>query len=187
MRCRSAEAPQHGAPDEQVDPDHHRHQEELQAVALKALFSAQLDCERVEPMLPLRVDLIDSVDQARFQVSQLGCADLPRVVHEVRPGECVPPISARLGGRVNARSSRGNLRAAGPGSAEADALLRAMCPGRGPGVGSPPGSGLHRRSRRATTASAGGAQDRKSTRLNSSHGYISYAVFCLKKKKKKNR
>src|SRR5256884_745576 len=27
------------------------------------------------------------------------------------------------------------------------------------------------------------AQDRKSTRLNSSHGYISYAVFCLKKKK----
>src|SRR5687768_17988474 len=27
-------------------------------------------------------------------------------------------------------------------------------------------------------------EDRKSTRLNSSHGYISYAVFCLKKKKK---
>src|SRR2546429_443056 len=27
------------------------------------------------------------------------------------------------------------------------------------------------------------AVDRKSTRLNSSHGYISYAVFCLKKKK----
>src|SRR2546422_7214086 len=26
--------------------------------------------------------------------------------------------------------------------------------------------------------------DRKSTRLNSSHGYISYAVFCLKKKKR---
>src|SRR2546422_7464441 len=26
-------------------------------------------------------------------------------------------------------------------------------------------------------------KDRKSTRLNSSHGYISYAVFCLKKKK----
>src|SRR5689334_23925736 len=29
-----------------------------------------------------------------------------------------------------------------------------------------------------------GAQDRKSTRLNSSHSSISYAVFCLKKKKK---
>src|SRR2546422_6138210 len=29
----------------------------------------------------------------------------------------------------------------------------------------------------------GSNEDRKSTRLNSSHGYISYAVFCLKKKK----
>src|SRR2546422_6625882 len=29
----------------------------------------------------------------------------------------------------------------------------------------------------------GAGVDRKSTRLNSSHGYISYAVFCLKKKK----
>src|SRR2546429_7199879 len=38
-----------------------------------------------------------------------------------------------------------------------------------------PGPGQH----------AGGERtpDRKSTRLNSSHGYISYAVFCLKKKK----
>src|SRR5689334_24121245 len=39
---------------------------------------------------------------------------------------------------------------------------------------------------------AGGAQDRaladrKSTRLNSSHSSISYAVFCLKKKKKKHK
>src|SRR5216684_7081817 len=39
---------------------------------------------------------------------------------------------------------------------------------------------------RADAARAGGARpgDRKSTRLNSSHGYSSYAVFCLKKKKK---
>src|SRR2546422_6734682 len=29
-------------------------------------------------------------------------------------------------------------------------------------------------------------EDRKSTRLNSSHGYISYAVFCLKKKKNRH-
>src|SRR2546429_6349162 len=29
--------------------------------------------------------------------------------------------------------------------------------------------------------------DRKSTRLNSSHGYISYAVFCLKKKKNRTK
>src|SRR3989449_5399969 len=33
----------------------------------------------------------------------------------------------------------------------------------------------------------GVAEDRKSTRLNSSHGYISYAVFCLKKKKTQMR
>src|SRR2546422_6089528 len=41
---------------------------------------------------------------------------------------------------------------------------------------------------RPAAAAAGRVQaarrDRKSTRLNSSHGYISYAVFCLKKKKK---
>src|SRR5258707_1743751 len=37
----------------------------------------------------------------------------------------------------------------------------------------------------ATTVSVGEpAQDRKSTRLNSSHANISYAVFCFKKKKK---
>src|SRR5437773_5468143 len=35
-------------------------------------------------------------------------------------------------------------------------------------------------------ASGGPDEDRKSTRLNSSHITISYAVFCLKKKKKKN-
>src|SRR2546429_3837758 len=36
---------------------------------------------------------------------------------------------------------------------------------------------------RAFRAWASAREDRKSTRLNSSHGYISYAVFCLKKKK----
>src|SRR3712207_8035219 len=40
--------------------------------------------------------------------------------------------------------------------------------------------------RRARAAGArGAARDRKSTRLNSSHANISYAVFCLKKKKHK--
>src|SRR2546427_4880627 len=33
----------------------------------------------------------------------------------------------------------------------------------------------------------GGRRDRKSTRLNSSHSQISYAVFCLKKKKKQQK
>src|SRR2546422_8596737 len=36
----------------------------------------------------------------------------------------------------------------------------------------------------ARVVESGNRRDRKSTRLNSSHGYISYAVFCLKKKKK---
>src|SRR2546422_797423 len=50
-----------------------------------------------------------------------------------------------------------------------------------------------RRERAATTTTARGLgvledeSDRKSTRLNSSHGYISYAVFCLKKKKKNKK
>src|SRR5690606_41646998 len=47
--------------------------------------------------------------------------------------------------------------------------------GNGPGCG-PGRTGPGRRSR--------SGQDRKSTRLNSSHVKISYAVFCLKKKKK---
>src|SRR2546427_7179857 len=38
----------------------------------------------------------------------------------------------------------------------------------------------------AESTGASGRLDRKSTRLNSSHSQISYAVFCLKKKKKKN-
>src|SRR5207245_9595749 len=44
-----------------------------------------------------------------------------------------------------------------------------------------------RHGRGATRSRAGGetGRDRKSTRLNSSHGSISYAVFCLKKKKKR--
>src|SRR2546422_3063900 len=47
------------------------------------------------------------------------------------------------------------------------------------------GSGVCRRPRCDVDVRAGhGRRDRKSTRLNSSHGYISYAVFCLKKKKK---
>src|SRR2546428_4921154 len=37
--------------------------------------------------------------------------------------------------------------------------------------------------RRSSVASIFAARDRKSTRLNSSHDQISYAVFCLKKKK----
>src|SRR2546422_5751224 len=56
-------------------------------------------------------------------------------------------------------------------------------PGRRP-VGARPAFRSHPHHLRPGRRPAG--EDRKSTRLNSSHGYISYAVFCLKKKKKKN-
>src|SRR2546422_3661738 len=55
----------------------------------------------------------------------------------------------------------------------------------------PPGSSspvtLGRIAGRKWTSSPKAKRDRKSTRLNSSHGYISYAVFCLKKKKQTGR
>src|SRR2546427_5161758 len=51
-------------------------------------------------------------------------------------------------------------------------------------------SAITRRWRRGSCAATGAAAawpDRKSTRLNSSHSQISYAVFCLKKKKQTNK
>src|SRR3712207_8065744 len=52
-------------------------------------------------------------------------------------------------------------------------------PGLGPAAGPAAAGGRLGAGRRPRGA---GAQDRKSTRLNSSHANISYAVFCLKKK-----
>src|SRR2546422_7172115 len=61
-------------------------------------------------------------------------------------------------------------------------LFRSRCWARPPG-----GIGSWRRDSVGSTSPSArsllGGTDRKSTRLNSSHGYISYAVFCLKKKK----
>src|SRR2546422_4589217 len=57
------------------------------------------------------------------------------------------------------------------------------------GVGGGMGAGGHPVARRRTQCREPArrrlpvSRDRKSTRLNSSHGYISYAVFCLKKQK----
>src|SRR2546428_3509715 len=56
-------------------------------------------------------------------------------------------------------------------------------------AGFPSRAAAHGSSRTAREVRAGvvrGFADRKSTRLNSSHDQISYAVFCLKKKKKKS-
>src|SRR2546422_6247121 len=51
----------------------------------------------------------------------------------------------------------------------------------------PPSTLYSQRTIRLVESVASKITDRKSTRLNSSHGYISYAVFCLKKKKKKKK
>src|SRR5438105_12380200 len=53
------------------------------------------------------------------------------------------------------------------------------CPAQAPPAPAPPGP---RPARPRTRATAAARSDRKSTRLNSSHEWISYAVFCLKKK-----
>src|SRR2546429_1120478 len=55
------------------------------------------------------------------------------------------------------------------------------------GTGARPNASNPSAGSRDLTAIRGQGQDRKSTRLNSSHGYISYAVFCLKKKKNISR
>src|SRR2546422_6335289 len=62
------------------------------------------------------------------------------------------------------------------------ALLRRVPPGPGLRARHATGGGGRRRGVHRPVRHERG--DRKSTRLNSSHGYISYAVFCLKKKKK---
>src|SRR2546422_6787839 len=63
-------------------------------------------------------------------------------------------------------------------------LFRSILPGRRSRGGTFPGSVQDHEWARGEKHPAHSWSDRKSTRLNSSHGYISYAVFCLKKKKK---
>src|SRR2546422_1367540 len=72
---------------------------------------------------------------------------------------------------------------AGPWTAE----LEGQTGGAASGVRQPAADSRRARKRAVATARGISGTDRKSTRLNSSHGYISYAVFCLKKKKKKEK
>src|SRR5687768_17905357 len=79
---------------------------------------------------------------------------------------------------VRDRLRRGRPPAASRAGAAGRALESAAAPrarnrALRPRVGQSPGGAAR---------AEGQHQDRKSTRLNSSHGYISYAVFCLKKK-----
>src|SRR2546422_8622781 len=62
------------------------------------------------------------------------------------------------------------------------ALATALLPAFPRGFATSPNSQLEPISHHPGSLRVGRSGDRKSTRLNSSHGYISYAVFCLKKK-----
>src|SRR2546422_4165486 len=69
-------------------------------------------------------------------------------------------------------------------------LFRSTTDRRSPGAPLPRAEGERTRSARSASRShsrRAARTDRKSTRLNSSHGYISYAVFWLKKKKEVGR
>src|SRR2546422_6390833 len=87
-----------------------------------------------------------------------------------------PPRSTLFPYTTLFRSRAGPDRATLPGQGRADARLTRVTTTGGDDRASLSTGQLSQDLRR----------DRKSTRLNSSHGYISYAVFCLKKKKKNN-
>src|SRR3712207_8623716 len=74
------------------------------------------------------------------------------------------------------------FRSGGAGSGNGDGCGGGTGLGAGGGSGDGFGAGRAPAARRASTNAIAEA-DRKSTRLNSSHANISYAVFCLKKKK----
>src|SRR3712207_7649792 len=82
------------------------------------------------------------------------------------PRSTLFPYTTLFRSDVHDRGAGGGDEAAGPPDG-----ARSGFGGRGEDV---PGDGADRY--------AGGDEDRKSTRLNSSHANISYAVFCLKKK-----
>src|SRR2546422_7698829 len=96
-----------------------------------------------------------------------------------------PPRSTLFPYTTLFRSRPGLLGGVEPGLPDPDcgppAVVLGPAAGRQGAVPLAPADG--RRLRLADRALPGAARrDRKSTRLNSSHGYISYAVFCLKKK-----
>src|SRR2546422_4555847 len=90
-----------------------------------------------------------------------------------------PPRSTLFPYTTLFRSRRGRRRLRVPGVGRRR-KGRPRDPGEGEPGGARQGSVLPQRVHRVPHHPG---RDRKSTRLNSSHGYISYAVFCLKKKK----
>src|SRR5262245_64236731 len=100
--------------------------------------------------------------------------------------------SSRTGTRCS-RTSQGRCGCTTSGSCPATVCRSSSPPTTSAGVASPTGTSSHhdeneqeRRVKVRPSVKKMCEKDRKSTRLNSSHLGISYAVFCLKKKKKNN-
>src|SRR2546422_383717 len=129
----------------------------MTGVAVKGAFDAPV----------LGGDLVRS-DKYLVDVCVLGTADRPIRRWGATPGDGVW-VTGRLGGAGLA------LQALLNGGRAADPFVARRYDDPEPRLS----AGMWLAAHGAT------AIDRKSTRLNSSHGYISYAVFCLKKKKKK--
>src|SRR2546422_5433386 len=147
-----------------------------------------------------RVHLLDDADlPLRKKLLRAGAGSSAlAVIAPIHPGHarydnrrCVPPTgSPRCSGWVSSCFSRPTPAARRTRASSSCPCSTGSCPGHRPAT-SPPSTDSCARGRtspstrsspRSGTARSRG--DRKSTRLNSSHGYISYAVFCLKKKKK---
>src|SRR2546422_8021804 len=100
-------------------------------------------------------------------------------LHRRCPARAHTPAAWPLAGQGSGQDGQGSKRADVEGSARSAARCRGACHQRVPvpelvdAQVREGGDAVH--------------EERKSTRLNSSHGYISYAVFCLKKKKKKQK
>src|SRR5439155_604329 len=153
------------------------------------------------PRLSHEAERLARVEVERDAVHGAGRA-APLLRHEV--GLQVPHAEQRFGHAVSLRGSRASRRAsaialramttsemASPGKVAhhgATAILgqpsAIMLPQLGAGEGTP----IPRNDSPASSSiTLPMPRDRKSTRLNSSHVAISYAVFCLKKKKQNNR
>src|SRR2546430_11981355 len=124
------------------------------------------EIQRVAPRPAIVIDVdSDQLKRIEVRLMQQGPDALERA------SECVGPQagSDHAGSRIDLT-----------GSEQLQVLLR-ECALLGPGMLPCKRAQVRRGAAREETQT----QDRKSTRLNSSHSQISYAVFCLKKKKKK--
>src|SRR5699024_12223099 len=107
---------------------------------------------------------------------------IPRRSRPPRTGACRRCCSISSGSSEQPLPGRSGDGAAHRGSAATHRHGLLLGPRPGPSVG--PGAPLGRASVGGRATEGAQREDRKSTRLNSSHVSISYAVFCLKKKKK---